>query len=106
MTLALHIFAVAAVGLGLLCFLAGTIGLLRLPDTLSRLHALTKADNLGLGLVVIGLLPLAVGQGGLPDGLLAGAKMLGIWLLLQVSAGAVAQLMAEVAQRTETEDAP
>ena len=30
-------------------FSAGTIGLLRLPDTLCRIHALTKADNLGLG---------------------------------------------------------
>ena len=27
------------------------------PNTLTRLHALTKADNVGLGLVVIGLLP-------------------------------------------------
>ena len=34
---------------------AGTVALLRFPDTLTRLHALTKADNLGLGLVVLGL---------------------------------------------------
>jgi len=32
-------------------FLAGTVGLLRFPDVHSRLHALTKADNLGLGLL-------------------------------------------------------
>lgn len=36
-------------------FLAGTVGLLRFPDVYSRLHALTKADNLGLGLLVIGM---------------------------------------------------
>jgi multicomponent Na+:H+ antiporter subunit G len=36
-------------------FLAGTVGLLRFPDTWSRLHALTKADNLGLGFIVAGL---------------------------------------------------
>jgi multicomponent Na+:H+ antiporter subunit G len=36
-------------------FVAGTAGLLRFPDLWSRLHALTKADNLGLGLVVMGL---------------------------------------------------
>jgi hypothetical protein len=36
-------------------FLAGTVGVLRFPDTHSRLHALTKADNLGLGLVAAGL---------------------------------------------------
>lgn len=43
------------IGAGMLFFLAGSIGVLRLPDLLSRLHALTKADNLGLGLVVLGL---------------------------------------------------
>jgi multicomponent Na+:H+ antiporter subunit G len=36
-------------------FLAGTIGLLRFPDLCSRLHAVTKADGLGLGFVVSGL---------------------------------------------------
>jgi multicomponent Na+:H+ antiporter subunit G len=36
-------------------FLAGSIGLIRLPDVLSRLHAVTKADNLGLGLTLLGL---------------------------------------------------
>ena len=43
-------------------------GLLRFPDTLTRLHALTKADNLGLGLVVLGLLPQV-------DGVLRGLKL-------------------------------
>lgn len=43
---------------GLFFFFAGTVGLIRFPDVLSRLHALTKADNLGLGLTVIGLIPL------------------------------------------------
>src|SRR3990172_10797334 len=37
-------------------FFAGTIGLLRFPDVYTRLHALTKADNLGLGLTIAGLL--------------------------------------------------
>lgn len=40
---------------GAVFFLAGTAGLLRFPDTFSRLHALTKADNLGLGFTVAGL---------------------------------------------------
>lgn len=40
---------------GVLFFVAGTVGLLRFPDTYSRLHALTKADNLGLGFIAIGL---------------------------------------------------
>lgn len=41
--------------LGAFFFFAGTVGLLRFPDVYTRLHALTKADNLGLGLVVFGL---------------------------------------------------
>ena len=28
-------------------FVGGTVGLLRFPDVYSRLHALTKADNIG-----------------------------------------------------------
>ena len=48
-------------------FVAGTIALLRLPDLYTRLHALTKADNLGLGLLVAGLLWQV-------DSLLAGFK--------------------------------
>ncbi len=36
-------------------FLAGVVGMLRFPDAMSRLHALTKADNLGLGFIVFGL---------------------------------------------------
>lgn len=41
--------------LGTAFFLAGTAGMLRFPDTFSRLHALTKADNLGLGFIVTAL---------------------------------------------------
>jgi multicomponent Na+:H+ antiporter subunit G len=40
---------------GCFFFAAGTVGLLRFPDLRSRLHALTKADNLGLGLVLAAL---------------------------------------------------
>lgn len=40
-------------------FVAGTLGLLRFPDLYSRLHALTKADNVGLGFTVLALLPQA-----------------------------------------------
>lgn len=37
-------------------FVSGTVGLLRFPDLYSRLHALTKADNVGLGLAVLALM--------------------------------------------------
>ena len=40
---------------GCFFFLAGTLGVLRFPDLFSRLHALTKADNLGLGFIAAGM---------------------------------------------------
>lgn len=45
----------AVITAGVVFFTAGTIGLIRFPDTRSRLHALTKADNLGLSLVLLGV---------------------------------------------------
>ncbi|WP_018949998.1 monovalent cation/H(+) antiporter subunit G [Thioalkalivibrio sp. ALMg11] len=77
---------------GLVFFAAGTAGLLRFPDVYSRLHALTKADNVGLGLVVLGLMFQASG----PADIL---KLLLIWVLV-LAAGTTAAHM--VAQRTWT----
>ena len=94
MTLALDIFSVLAIAAGAFFFLAGTVALLRFPDSLSRLHALTKADNLGLGLVVLGLLPRA-------DGPLAAMKLVILWGLVQLSSGAVAQLIGAALSRRE-----
>jgi multicomponent Na+:H+ antiporter subunit G len=87
MTLLLDVWTIVWVSMGCVFFLAGTIGLLRFPDSLTRLHALTKADNLGLGLVVIGLLPQA-------GSFLIAAKMLFIWLLVMISGACVSQLIA------------
>jgi multicomponent Na+:H+ antiporter subunit G len=87
MTFALNLFTVFAIMAGAIFFLAGTVGLLRFPDTLTRLHALTKADNLGLGLIVLGLMPLTSGP---VDAL----KLISVWLLVQVSGAIVTQLIA------------
>jgi multicomponent Na+:H+ antiporter subunit G len=86
------ILTVVAVTAGAFFFLAGTIGLLRFPDTLTRLHALTKADNLGLGLVVLGLLPHAQGFRG-------GLKLVLVWLLVMLSSAVIGQLIANVVRR-------
>jgi multicomponent Na+:H+ antiporter subunit G len=86
------LFSIVAVSAGAVFFLAGTVGLLRFPDALARLHALTKADNLGLGLVVLGLLPRV-------DGVLGGLKLVAIWLLALLAGAAVSQLIARAAQR-------
>lgn len=87
MSALLDLWTVIAISAAAIFFLAGTVGMLRFPDSLSRLHALSKADNLGLGLVVLGLLPQA---GGVLDAL----KLMVIWLLALVSGAIVSQLMA------------
>jgi multicomponent Na+:H+ antiporter subunit G len=51
----LDTLTVLSIGAGVFFFFAGSIGLLRLPDVFTRLHAVTKADNLGLGLTLAGL---------------------------------------------------
>jgi multicomponent Na+:H+ antiporter subunit G len=71
-------------------FLAGTLGLLRFPDVYTRLHALTKADNVGLGLVVAGLALQAETLAGV-------GRLLLIWLLVLLAGASVAQLVARSA---------
>jgi len=90
----LDLFSIVAVVAGAFFFLAGSVGLLRFPDAYTRLHALTKADNLGLALVVIGLLPQM-------DSVLAALKLVVVWLLVLLSSAAVSQLIARAARRRE-----
>lgn len=71
-------------------FLAGTVGLLRFPDAHSRLHAITKADNLGLGFMVVGIIvqtspgPITI-------------KLLAIWMLALLASATSCQIIANVA---------
>jgi len=75
---------------GAFFFAAGAAGLLRFPDTLSRLHALTKVDNTGLGMIALGL---ALHAG---SWVVAGALAL-IWLLALIGGAGTAYLMAGAA---------
>lgn len=68
-------------------FFAGTVGLLRFPDTLSRLHALTKADNLGLGLLVAGLV-LQV------ESVAVAVKLVLVWILALLASAVSCYLIA------------
>lgn len=76
--------------IGVMFFFAGTVGLLRLPDVYTRLHALTKADNVGLGLIVAGLALQA-------PSLAVAAKLIFIWLLVLVASASACQLVARTA---------
>jgi multicomponent Na+:H+ antiporter subunit G len=44
---------------GMFFFVVGVVGLLRLPDVYCRLHATTKCDTLGAGLILFGLVLFA-----------------------------------------------
>lgn len=94
MSSVLEFVSAAFISTGVVFFVAGVVGLLRFPDTLTRLHALTKADNLGLGLIVLGLLPRTA------DGLAAG-KLVIIWLLVMLASATVSQLVGRAARREE-----
>ena len=84
--------SMALIGLGVFFFFASAVGLLRFPDTLCRMHALAKADNLALGCVILGLMfsqtdPLAVG------------KLLLIWAITLFSSATGGFLLAQRVRR-------
>ena len=82
---------------GLAFYAAGALGLLRFPDTASRLHSLTKADNIGLGLVV-----LAVAlYWGSPA---VAVKAVMIWLFAVIAAGTTSQLLARKVRKDGESD--
>jgi multicomponent Na+:H+ antiporter subunit G len=78
---------------GAFFYLAGTLGLLRFPDTPSRLHALSKADNIGLGFIAIGLTIQA-------ESWMAGLKIIMIWLIALLTSAFTCFLIAD----RETDD--
>ncbi|PKM79241.1 MAG: cation:proton antiporter [Firmicutes bacterium HGW-Firmicutes-13] len=52
----LEIIAFIILLCGLFFFMVGVLGLLRLPDVYTRLHATTKCDTLGIGLILFSLI--------------------------------------------------
>ena len=85
-------FSASLLVAGAFFFLAGTVGLLRFPDVYNRLHALTKADNLGLGFIVLALV-LQAGSW------TVALKLLLIWLLVLLAGASAAHLVAGSALR-------
>lgn len=83
--------SLALLFVGAFFFFVGTVGLLRFPDVYSRLHALAKADNLGLGCVLLALSLQA-------DSLAAALKLLVIWPLVMAASAGVSFAIARRAQ--------
>jgi multicomponent Na+:H+ antiporter subunit G len=73
--------------IGAAFFTAASVGLLRFPDVYTRLHALAKVDNLGLGFILLGLLLQA-------ESMSAALKLVLVWLLAQAASAATCFLIA------------
>ena len=88
----INLITAILIGIGAIFFLAGTVGMLRFPDTHSRLHALTKADNLGLGFIAVGLMIQA-------GSIASAVKILVIWFVVLVSSATSCYLISAFAAR-------
>lgn len=83
----IDLLSAALIIAGGIFFLAGTIGMLRFPDVYSRLHALTKGDNAGLGLTTVGLALQA-------ESIAVIGQLILIWLLVLLAGATASHLIA------------
>jgi multicomponent Na+:H+ antiporter subunit G len=82
----LNLLTAVLLAAGLFFFAAGTVGLLRFPDLYSRLHTLTKADNVGLGFTLLALMLQA-------EGWIEVLKLALIWAMVLVGSATVCFLI-------------
>ena len=90
MKLAIDILSWALLVSGGLFCMIGAIGLLRMPDFYTRMHAASVVDTIGAGLMLVGLLL----QAGLT---LVGAKLVVIGLLLLFTSPTATHALARAA---------
>lgn len=93
---ALDLMTAALLIIGAAFFAGGTLGLLRFPDSLSRLHTLAKADNLGLGFVVAGLVVQA-------ESVAVALKLVLVWIVAMIAGSSASYLIARHALRQSEE---
>ena len=93
------VIAAAFITVGLFFFLAGTVALLRFPDVFTRLHALTKADTVGLGMVVLGLVVRT-------DAWSVRVKLILIWLLVLGATATTSHVVARTGLERGIDQAP
>jgi multicomponent Na+:H+ antiporter subunit G len=77
---------------GALVALSGGVGLLRLPDFYTRVHAAGLTDTAGIGLITLGLLLQAPDWG-------VGVRLLLILLFLVVTSPTATHALAQAARR-------
>jgi multicomponent Na+:H+ antiporter subunit G len=81
---------------GVFFFVIGVIGLLRLPDVYSRMHATTKCDTLGAGLILFAL----VLYSGFSN---ASVKLMMMILFIWVTNPTAAHVIARAAYRNKAQ---
>jgi multicomponent Na+:H+ antiporter subunit G len=89
----LHTFTIVLSLVGAGFFVAGTLGLLRLPDFYTRVHAVAKCDTVGAGAI---LLALAIHVAPHPEAL----KILLLLLLVLISSPTSGHALAHAAHDT------
>ncbi len=85
---------------GLFFFIVGTIGLLRMPDVYTRMHASTKCDTLGVSLIMVGTI---LGNGFNFLSLKLVLIVVFIWLTTPTAAHAIARAAFDTHEISRTE---
>jgi multicomponent Na+:H+ antiporter subunit G len=88
----LSFLALISLGGGLFFLFVGTVGLLRLPDVFNRLHATTKCDTLGAGLILLSL--------ALQSSAAVGIRLILLALFILITNPTAAHVIARAAYKT------
>jgi multicomponent Na+:H+ antiporter subunit G len=94
--LLLNIIIVLFLAAGIFFFAVGVIGLLRLPDVFCRMHATTKCDTLGAGLMLFALI---LYHGFSPDSI----KLIFIIVFIWLTNPTAAHIIAKASYRNNVE---
>ena len=73
--------------IGTIFFVVGTIGVIRFFDLYTRLHALAKVDNLGLGFIVFGIILKSTD-------IFVSLKLILIWIIVLISSSTLAYILS------------
>lgn len=93
MSMLAHVLTITLAMIGAGFFIAGTLGLLRLPDFYTRVHAVAKCDTVGASAI---LLALAIHVAPHPEAL----KLLALLVLVLLSSPTSAHALARAAHDT------
>jgi multicomponent Na+:H+ antiporter subunit G len=94
----LDVVAMLLVGIGLLFFVGAALGVLRFPDLHTRLHAVAKADTLGLICIALGVSIAAADPG-------VTVRAALVCVLVLAASATTCTLLARAAREDDADDA-